>query len=130
MSQSQIRIVAALFAVVLLAIVAAANFGAAESYFAYVRAFPLGDKIAHVCLLGTMSFLLNLSLGARRFETVPYRPLRGTLILLVLVTCEEFSQALSIYRTFDWGDLTANSIGILLGGCLAALQTDRRVTEG
>jgi len=114
------------FAAILLLIMGAATFGWAEPVFAFVRQVPGSDKIAHVLLLGTMSLLLNLSLGCRRTRLVGRSPLTGSLVLAVLITIEEFSQIWVPTRSFSLGDLACNYLGIVLSGWLAARIHRRR----
>ncbi len=107
------------FAAILLLIIVAATFGWAEPMFAFARQVPGSDKAAHLLLLGTMSLLLNLSLGCRRTRLVGTSPLTGSLILVVLATIEEFSQIWVSTRSFSLGDLACNYVGIVLFGWLA-----------
>ena len=119
-----------LFALLLLAIVAAANTGVGEPVFEVVRRVPLGDALAHVLLLGVMSLLLNLVLDTTRFHWGPFRPLRGTTVLLVLATLEEFSQLALVYRTFSFIDAAANGVGIVAFGWLAVWLNRRSLGRG
>ncbi|MCE9554026.1 MAG: hypothetical protein K8T91_11710 [Planctomycetes bacterium] len=113
--------ICALFALALIALVATADAGLAEPMFEIVHRVPLGDKIGHVLLLGTMSLLLNLALRVSRFHWGRFHPLQGTAILLVLATLEEFSQLASTHRTFSFGDAASNAVGIVTFGWLAVL---------
>lgn len=113
--------ICALFALVLIAIVTAADAGIAEPMFEIVRRVPWGDKLAHLLLLGVMSLLLNVSLEAARFRWGRLRPLKGTAILLVLAILEEVSQLAFEHRTFSYADLAANVVGIVTFGWLAVL---------
>ena len=107
------------FALLLLAIVTAATMGWAEPAFAVVRRIPGGDKSAHILLLGTMSLLLNSSLGCARVRCGNISVLKGSLILFALVTLEEISQIWMSSRTFSWGDLACNYLGIFILGWVA-----------
>ncbi len=80
-----------------------------------------GDKLGHFVLMGFLSFFVNLVLQARTFGVGKVRYLLGSVIVLVLVTIEEFSQLFIRGRTFDWGDLIADSIGIIIFGEIARL---------
>lgn len=119
----------AAFALMLGAIVTAADTGVAEPMFEIVRRMPLGDKLAHLLLLGVMSLLLNLALGVARFHWGRFQPLVGTTLLFTLATLEEFSQLALAHRTFSFGDAAANALGIVLFGWLAVLLQQRR-TQG
>lgn len=112
--------ICALFALALIALVATADAGLAEPMFEIVHRVPLGDKIGHVFLLGTMSLLLNLAIRVARFHWGSFHPLQGTAIL-VLATLEEISQLASTHRTFSFGDAAGNAVGIVTFGWLAVL---------
>ncbi len=85
----------------------------------FVGNIPYGDKIGHFCLMGGFSFLLNLVLDARTIGVGKFNYLLGSLIVLVVVTLEEFSQIFVRGRTFDLGDLFFDYLGIFLLGELA-----------
>ena len=108
------------FAAILLLIITCATFGWAEPVFAFVRRVPGSDKVAHFLLLGTMSLLLNLSLGCHRTNVAGMAFLTGVFMLLVLATIEEFVQIWVPTRSFSLGDLACNYLGIVLFGWLAA----------
>ena len=69
--------------------------------------------------MGVLSFLVNLTLSARSFQIWKFRYLLGSLIVLVIVTLEEFSQIFIRGRAFDLTDLIADYLGIFLFGELA-----------
>lgn len=115
-----IRTFTVLYALFITAIVICASNGWFPSTFALVQAYA-SDKMLHFALVGTMAFLLNLSLNC-----VPIRPRSrwlqwGTTIMLVVATAEEFSQLFVAKRTFDWIDLSCNYLGIMVLGSLALL---------
>src|SRR5215204_725624 len=85
----------------------------------FVGNIPYGDKLGHFLLMGGFSFLLNLVLNARTFKLWKINYLLGSLIVLVIVTIEEISQNFVAGRTFDWGDLVFDFLGIFLFGELA-----------
>ncbi|MCB0019559.1 MAG: VanZ family protein [Anaerolineales bacterium] len=106
------------FIILLIGIVIGADTG-----FEGFRAFynvPGGDKLGHFLLIGTLAFLVNASLGARRVRLGPLQPLLGSLLVTLVVTAEEFSQIFLAHRSFDLMDLTADFVGILILGRLAA----------
>ena len=78
-----------------------------------------GDKLMHFLLIGSLAFLVNLSMRASTLSLGPIGVLRGSLILLVLATLEEFSQLMFSSRTFDLMDLACNIGGIIALGSLA-----------
>lgn len=106
------------FIILLIGIVIGANTG-----FAGFRGFydvPGGDKLGHFLLIGTLAFLVNASLRARRIRLGPLHPLLGSLLVALVVTAEEFSQIFLVHRSFDLLDLTADFAGILILGRLGA----------
>ena len=111
------------FIILLIGIVIGANIG-----FRGFRAFytvPGGDKLGHFLLIGTLAFLVNASLGARRTRIGPLQPLLGSLLVALVVTAEEFSQIFLVHRSFDLLDLTADFVGILILGRLAAFLSQK-----
>ena len=91
-----------------------------------VRAVPLGDKLGHLVLMGTLALTVDLALDARTW-TVARVPLRiGSLVVLAAVVLEEISQLWLPARSFDFGDLAADVIGVALGGTLASILVRRR----
>lgn len=85
----------------------------------FVGNIPYGDKLGHFLLMGIFSLLLNLVLDAKIIKIGKIRYLLGSLIVLVVVTLEEFSQIFISGRSFDWGDLIFDYAGIFLFGELA-----------
>ena len=85
----------------------------------FVGNIPYGDKLGHFCLMGGFSFLLNLVLDARTVSVWKLDYLLGSLIVLAVVTIEEISQIFVRGRTFDWGDLFFDYLGIFIFGELA-----------
>lgn len=76
--------------------------------------------------MGFFSFLLNLALNARTVSAWKFNYLLGSLIVLTVVTLEEFSQIFIRGRTFDLTDLVADFLGIFLFGELARFICRRK----
>jgi len=87
----------------------------------FVGNIPYGDKFGHFFLMGGFSFLLNLVLNARTFKLWKFKYLLGSLIVVIVVTIEEISQIFVRGRTFDWGDLVFDYLGIFVFGEIARL---------
>jgi polysaccharide biosynthesis protein VpsQ len=87
-------------------------------------AFPNGDKVGHFCLMGGVSFCVNLALAGRKVHWRSYGLALGSLLVSGLVTLEEFSQIFFAARTFDLLDLSASLLGIWLLGGAAGWLTD------
>ncbi len=84
-----------------------------------MNSFPFGDKAGHSFLIGVMAFLLNHALAYRTCSIRFTRVQLGGLVILALITLEEFSQLWFTSRTFDVGDLLANTLGVLAAECFA-----------
>lgn len=110
-----LRIIFVLFTTAFLSIIVIADQGRADLFWGIVGRIPCGDKLGHLGLVGTLSFLLNLLLAGRpapgRFSSM----MLGSLILLAFMTLEEASQAFIPHRSFDLLDGLANLIGVFCG---------------
>lgn len=94
------------------------------------RFLPYEDKIAHFFLVGALTLLVNLSLSLSRISIGRFSILKGSLILLILVTLEEVSQMWFPERSCSWSDLFSNYAGIICFGQLAiALMHNRAFFE-
>lgn len=69
--------------------------------------------------MGIFAGLLNLSLSCRRVKLAGRKFLLGSLIVVALVTLEEFTQRLIPYRSFDGFDLLADYLGVIVFGRVA-----------
>lgn len=78
-----------------------------------MNSFPFGDKAGHFFLIGVMAFLLNHAFAYRAYPIRTARVQLGGFIVAVVMTLEEFSQLWFSSRTFDLGDLLANTLGVL-----------------
>lgn len=97
-----------------------------QPLFRRVREMPYGDKLGHLILMGLFSFLLNMAMACRTWRVGQFELLRGSLIVALLVTLEEFSQLFFRTRTFDAVDLVFDYLGIFSFGLLAYFLTRRR----
>lgn len=82
--------------------------------------FPYGDKASHIFMYGTLTMLIELAL----FHMLPRREpvnLAVTVgsVMAVVVSFEELSQLLFVYRNADVKDLIASCIGIVSFSILA-----------
>ena len=118
---ARIKILAIVYFLILAGIVVLADLRATQFLFQPVRKLPYGDKISHFVLMGFFSFLTNLALTAKTVRVLRVNFLLGTLIVLTVVTVEEFSQKFIRGRSFDLVDLVADFSGIILFGELARL---------
>ena len=123
---ARMKILTIVYVIILAVIVFLAGQRTTQYLFIPLRNLPYGDKIGHFLLMGFFSFLLNLALGARTVNFGKLNYLLGSLIVLTVVTIEEFSQIFIRGRTFDWGDLVADFLGIFLFGELARFICRRK----
>jgi hypothetical protein len=87
--------------------------------WAFLRGIPGGDKVGHLGLVGTLTLLLNLALRGRRAPGKLSRIMLGSLLVAVLMTLEECSQAMIPSRNLDLLDGLANLAGVALGDRIA-----------
>lgn len=126
MSRLLIRLAFLLFAAGFVSILVIADRGDADLFWNVVGKIPCGDKLGHLGLVGTLSFLLNLALDRRRAFASGDGILLGSLVLLVFMTLEEFSQAFIPCRSFDLLDGLANLVGVFCGEGLVRMLPSRR----
>jgi VanZ family protein len=123
----KIRLLAVVYIIILVAIIFIADAEQYKHLLQPIRGIPYGDKISHFLLMGLLSFLVNLSFSCSRVKISGVYFLKGSLIVAVIVTIEEFSQLFFKYRTFDLIDLASDYLGIFLFGRIACLVQRRRV---
>ena len=119
---------AAAYTVGVVLIVALADTGRLGPVHALVRSVPLGDKALHLIAMGGLALVAELATGAPtlRAAGVPLRV--ASAVVLVVVVLEELSQRWLPSRSFDYGDLAADLIGIALGGAIGARLATARTT--
>lgn len=115
-SSASVKILTIVYVLILAGIIFLADTKSTRYVLSFVGNIPYGDKIGHLVLMGTLSFLINWCLNFRRI----YRILLGSLIVLFFVTIEEFSQIFIRGRSFDLSDLLFDFIGIFLFGEIAS----------
>jgi hypothetical protein len=109
-------------------IVVIADRGDGGKWWPFLEKLPMGDKIGHVGLVGTLSFLCNLAFFLKQPGWLPKAITRVTLILFAILTLEEIAQAFIPTRTCELGDWVANLIG-LEAGQFAALAPGKRLAD-
>ena|SRR6478672_1701061 len=116
------------FIVFFIWIVTIADKGESTPWWSFIERIPYGDKLGHLCLIGTMSFLCNLAIPSRKlwFATLT------TFFLLLVLSLEELSQAFIKTRhldLFDWlADLAGLGIGQLVAMKLPGFLKSRATT--
>ena len=107
-------------------IVGIADRGEGDQWWAFIGRIPYGDKVGHLGLTGVLALLCNLavppgpSTRLTRFFTLT------TLLLLLVLSLEELSQAFIPARTCDFFDWLADLAGLTLGQS-AASKLRRRI---
>ncbi len=117
---ARIKILGAIYIFILAGIVFLADLYG-MNFFSFIRYIPFGDKVGHFCLMGMFSLVVNLAFKARTIQLWKLSYLLGSLLVLVIVTLEEFSQIFVHGRSFDAGDLVADAAGIIIFGEIARL---------
>lgn len=115
------RIAALAFGLFIIAAVIIANRGEGSSWWPFLHHIPYGDKLGHIGLFGTLSFLCNLAFPAFRLRFLPHFITATTFVLLTLVSLEELTQAFIPSRSCDLIDWLADLIGLALGQFVATL---------
>lgn len=112
----KIPMIAALFFIAtFLSIIVIANRGEGGNWWAFINEIPFGDKVGHLGLVGTLSLLCNLAFQPRGKSRIQRWITPTTLVLFILLTLEEISQAFQPYRTCDPFDWLADIAGLALG---------------
>ena len=108
------RVLAIAFLAFIAWVIYMANAGQSSVFFDFVAAIPYGDKVGHAGLFGTLTFLAVLAsrfAGWKAYNTKLYF---GAIAVTLFVIGEEISQVFIPSRTFDFTDLSADAVGILL----------------
>ncbi len=77
------------------------------------------DKAGHTSFTGLLVVLVNEALRYRFFKFGERKILVGTLIVVVLISIEEWLQQYLPTRSFEILDLAADLLGILVAECFA-----------
>lgn len=129
MKNARMKILLVIYILILAVIIFIAGNKGTRYLLSFVGNIPYGDKLGHFFLMGGFSFLLNAVLNAKTFKLWKLKYLLGSLIVLIVVTIEEISQIFVRGRTFDWGDLIFDFLGIFLFGELARFICTRKSKE-
>ena len=103
------------YSLAFVAVIIAANAGLGSEVWSFVGEIPLGDKLGHLLLVGTLSLLFNCVLGGRRAPGRLRSVMLGSLLVFVGMTLEEASQCFNPHRNCDPYDWLANVLGIAIG---------------
>lgn len=108
------RLAALAFLLFIVWVVYMANAGHSSVFFDFVAAIPYGDKLGHVGLFGTLTFLTVLASKFAGWTLNNTRLYFGAIAVTLFVISEKINQAFIPSRTFDFADLSADAVGILL----------------
>ena len=100
-------------------IVYVADMRLCPGFFSWVAAMPHLDKVMHCILMGSLAWVANIALRHHRVFWGSTHVLTGSLIILVIVAAEEYSQRWFPARSCDPWDLLADAIGISWAGLLS-----------
>ncbi|KKI99386.1 hypothetical protein PROH_15510 [Prochlorothrix hollandica PCC 9006 = CALU 1027] len=103
-----------------------ANQGNLPPLLRFYANLPLGDKVGHGLLMGTLSFLVNWAWQGQCWRWRSWPIPKGSVVVLAIVTLEELSQGFIPSRSLSWSDWFADLGGIVLGGWLAVRLTRSR----
>ncbi|MCI0392915.1 MAG: hypothetical protein MOB07_29640 [Acidobacteria bacterium] len=82
------KLMTAIFIGLLATIMIGADNGALPGFVRALYSFPGGDKVGHFPLMGALSWLINLSLGARPARILSRNILLGSAVVFIVVTSE------------------------------------------
>lgn len=116
------------FAGFLICVIIIADRGEGGNWWGFLNQVPYGDKIGHLGLIGTLSLLCNLAFRPSRPAMLPRWITTTTFVLLLLLTLEELSQAITPHRSCDFLDWLADLAGLAAGQILAARLRHRTDT--
>jgi len=114
------KVALVVYIIFLIGLVLLADSGRGGVLFKLAYLIPDGDKLGHFLLFGSLSFLVNLLLRSAKTTLYGISVMKGSAILMTIVTFEECSQLFFRSRTFDLLDLTADAAGIWFFGRLSA----------
>ena len=121
---------ASAFLLLIILIIIAADLGWAGRLFPWVAYLPGQDVTAHFVLIGSLAMLVNLALNRRSLWVARRSVQLGSVIVLVLVTIEEFSQMWIRTRGFSLCDLSADILGVLILGGWVSAKLHARFSAG
>ena len=103
------------YTLAIILIIAIVNSGLTADFRGLLKiTIPNLDKAGHFLAMGLLAFLLNLAFHPKNEKRVRITSLLGSLLVLPLCTLEEFSQKHLTYRSFSYGDLAADYLGIMV----------------
>jgi len=108
------------FVIALSAIILLADRGRLPGLVYRLYAFPGGDKVGHVLLMGGLALLLNLCFIGGSVAILGQRAPLGGALAASIVLIEEISQLGFHSRTFSWVDLGCSLLGVMCASLIAS----------
>lgn len=87
--------------------------GRGKFLFDFLRSFPGGDKLWHVILMFLASIFMSASFAFRGVKIGCWHIYTGALLVLFIISIDEFCQQFSFWRSFDWLDVASNITGVI-----------------
>ncbi|SDT94684.1 VanZ family protein [Halopseudomonas salegens] len=106
--------IAVVFFAFVLWVIYLANTGGSSVFFDFIRSIPYGDKLGHMCLFGFLTLVTIIGSKFRSFSCGGFELYYGAVLVGLFVVVEELSQAFIPSRTFDFVDLAADAVGIVI----------------
>lgn len=106
--------ITAIYILLIITIITVIDSGVTAGFRSWLKvAIPHLDKVGHFFGMGMLAFLLNNLFHKSNTSKITLASLAGVIIAFPLSTIEEFSQKMLTYRSFSYGDLAANYLGII-----------------
>lgn len=109
------------FFMFILRIIYLANTAGSSIFFEFIRSVPHGDKLGHMGLFGSLTLAAVVGSKFRAFAYGKFKFYCGAILVALFVVGEELSQAFIPSRTFDFIDLAADFLGIVVAVGVASL---------
>lgn len=109
-------LVTAGFLACLVVIIVVADRGALPEWVGAYRRLPGGDVLVHGVLIGAAAGMVNWAAAGQMVRLGRWRMPTGSVWIGLLAVGEEIAQIWIPARTFSWGDLAGNAVGILVLG--------------
>lgn len=113
---AKIKILTGIYLLIVAGIIVTADLKSTSFLLNFVGDIPYGDKIGHFFLFGFLAFPANFYFGMRKVSFGRFGYLLGSLIVIFVITIEEFTQIFVRGRTFSWLDLFCGYAGIIFFG--------------
>jgi VanZ family protein len=108
-----------LFFIFIIWIIVQADLGIDNPFVQFVHQIPWGDKIGHIFIFACLTFLLNHALSYASFKLFRVKLLTGSMLIFCFALAEEFTQLFFPTRTFDFGDILSDLVGIIFASVFA-----------